>query len=129
MRGMTPTAYIIQMLKFEGNLQEFYAAGSRTFLTKAGNVGIEETFYLHTLRYYMPVVACTTFVRHRTGVAIFTMQGFERRNKESKYFMKRFSNNSGNTCLNNMKRLWDRFFYDTTVEKIDEDTVVPVIVG
>ena len=126
LRGIHPTAYIIQMLKFEENLQQFYAAGSRTFLTKAGNVGVEETFYLHTLRYYMPVVAHTTFVRHRTGVAIFTMQGFERRNKESKYFMKRFSNNAGNTCLNNMKRLWDRFFYDTTVEKIDEDTVVPI---
>lgn len=32
--------------------------GSRagTFLTKAGNVGVDETFHLHTLRYYMPVI-------------------------------------------------------------------------
>ena len=43
------------------------------------------------------------------GVGIFSMQGFERRNKESKNTLKRFCNHRGNIVVPNLKRLWDIF--------------------
>ena len=104
--------YNEDMKKFDRNVQEFYSVGGRTFLTKDGAVGSEETFYCHTLRYYFPPIAHITFERHGLGVGIFTMQGFERRNKESKNCMKRFGNNKGNIVESNMKRVFDIFKHD-----------------
>ena len=57
----------------------------------------------------MPEIVRTTYTRHSLGVGIFNMQGFERRTKESKNCMKRFSNGKGNVLINNMNRLWDVF--------------------
>ena len=91
----------------------FYSICRRSFLSKPGTTtGTNETFYLHTLRYYMPVIVRDTFDRHGTSVGVFTMQGFKRRNKESKNCMKRFSSNRGNPMINNIKRVWDIFEYD-----------------
>ena len=59
--------------------------------------------------YYMPRLAYATFKEHKLGLGIFTMQGFERRNKESKNILKRFNNNKGNLVVSNIKRLWDLF--------------------
>ena len=106
-------SYVQQMDTFESNVKEFYDTGSRTFLGVNGTTdGKGETFYSHALRYYMPGIARKTYKRHRLGVGIFNMQGFERRNKESKNCMKRFSNNKGNVLVNNMKRLWDVYEHD-----------------
>ena len=104
--------YNDQLKEFEADVTEFYSVGKRSFLTKHGQVGSEETFYTHALRYYMPRIAKLTYERHRTGVGIFTMQGFERRNKESKNCIKRFSNNKGNVVVTNVKRIWDIFNHD-----------------
>ena len=101
------------MRDFQENLRNFYLVGSRTFLSSTRSTdGREETFYCHALRYYMPEIMKTTFEEHQLGIGIFTMQGFERRNKESKNCMKKFSCNKGNITLNNMKRLFDVFDYD-----------------
>ena len=105
--------YNNEVNKFEANLKEFYDRGSRTFLSTEGTTnGNEETFYSHTLRFYMMDIVKVTFERHKVGVGIFNMQGFERRNKESKNCMKRFCNHRGNTCVSNMKRLIDVFKHD-----------------
>ena len=40
-----------------------------------------ETFYLHTIRFYMPDIVDDTWKKYYFGVGVFTMQGFERRNK------------------------------------------------
>jgi hypothetical protein len=102
-----------QVQSFICNLKSFYSIGGRTFLSKPGTTtGTEETFYLHALRFYIPRIVKQTFDRHGTGIGVFTMQGFERRNKESKNCMKRFSNNRGNMMVNNIKRVWDIFEYD-----------------
>ena len=53
-----------------------------------------------------------TLERHGLGIGIFNMQGFERRNKESKNTLRRFSNMKGNIVINNVKRLWDIFYYE-----------------
>jgi hypothetical protein len=91
----------------------YLSIGGRTFLSKPGtNTGTDERFCFHVLRFYIPRILKQTFERHGTGIGIFTIQGFERRNKESKNCMKRFSNNRGNQMVNNMKRVWDIFEYD-----------------
>ena len=104
--------YLNKLQVFEQNLKKFYSIGSRTFLSVPDKVGSTETFYMHALRYYMPQIGRITYEKHATGVGIFTMQGFERRNKESKNCMKRFSNNLGNRMINNMRRVWDIFEHD-----------------
>ena len=67
------------------NVKEFYKIGVQSFLTKdKGNPGGDETFHMHVLRFHVPKIARTTLDEDRCGVGIFTMQGCERRNKESK---------------------------------------------
>lgn len=102
--------YLRKIEQFQSDVEEFYDVGSRTFLSSNGTTdGNRETFYMHALRFYIPRISRETFEKHGTGVGIFNMQGFERRNKESKNCMKRFSNNKGNIVVNNMKRVWDIF--------------------
>ena len=98
------------MLELNTNIKLFYNAGKHTFLTKnVSSPGDDETFYLHCLRFYIPQIAEVTLKKHNLGVGIFTMQGFERRNKESKNVYKRFSNHKGNVVMSNLKRLYDVF--------------------
>ena len=103
--------YKVNMKGFEENLKKFYSCGAKTFLSSAGGItdGDEETFYSHALRFYMPPITRQTFERHHVGVGIFNMQGFERRNKESKNMMTNHCNNRGNILVTNLNRLWDAF--------------------
>ena len=110
---MTENEYLIEMTKFKANLVEFYEIGGKSFLLDLHGNKSHETFYMHTLRFYLPRICDITYKRHGVGLGIFTMQGFERRNKESKNCMKRFSNMNGNISKNNLKRLYDVFENDT----------------
>ena len=104
--------YKLKLNEFEKNLKELYDIGGRSFLTKnPAEVGDDETFYFHVLRFYMPHIAKVTLEEHGLGLGIFTMQGFECRNKESKNILRRFNNGIGNIVIPNLKRLWD--VYDT----------------
>ena len=89
-------------------MEEFKTCGASTFLTK-NQPGDRETLYNHVVWGYLPQMACETWQKHNLGIGIFTMQGFERRNKESKNCFRRFTNKRGNTNLQNLKRLWDVF--------------------
>ena len=60
----------------------------------------------------MPIIAKDTLKKHNLGLGIYTMQGFERRNKESKNTLKRFSNGKGDILSPNLKRLYDVFYYE-----------------
>ena len=62
----------------------------------------------------MPNIARHTFSKHELGLGVFTMQGFERRNKESNNTFRRFNNKKGNIVVPNMKRMWDIFAYGQT---------------
>ena len=96
--------------EFEKRVAKLYDIGGRSFLTKnPAEVGGDETFYFHVLRYYLPQIAQTTLDRHSLGLGIFTMQGFECRNKESKNTLRRLSNGHGNIVITNLKQLWDIF--------------------
>ena len=105
--------------KFVSNLKKFYTIGGRSFLTKKsissnGNIGNDETFYIHTLRFYLLQIADETLEKHNLSLGIFRMQGFERRNKEPKNALRRFSNGIGNIVIGNLKILWDIFFTGKT---------------
>ena len=76
--------YMTDMNNFTKWVTQLYAHGSITFM-KRSTEGDAETFYLHVLRFYMPNIIKDTWEKYGLGVGIFTMQGFERRNKESKH--------------------------------------------
>lgn len=96
--------YKESMQKFKKNVKDFYSFGVETFLTKY-SPGDMESFYCHVLRFYMDDIVKDTWETHNLGVGIFTMQGFERRNKESKYTLQYRTNNKGNIMVQNLIRL------------------------
>ena len=105
--------YPNQIQSFKNDCIKFYDCGKTTFLsTNETRIGSNETCYAHVLRFYMPRIAETTYLRHKVGVGVFNMQGFERRNKESKNVYKRFSNNKKNVMASLLGRLYDAFETD-----------------
>ena len=104
--------YNKKLAKFEKDVKHFYSLGRTSFLTKKED-GDDETFYTHVLRFYQPKIANETRDMHNLGIGIFTMQGFEHRNKESKNTLKRFNNMKGNKLIQNIRRLWDVFYHNT----------------
>ena len=72
--------YKKSLSEFKENMKVFYQSEEFSYLREGKN----ETFYLYCLKYYMPHITDITHDRHKLGVGIFTMQGFERRNKEIK---------------------------------------------
>ena len=73
--------------------------------------GDRETFYMHELRYYVPQIAKKIHDTYGVRIGVYTMQGYERQNKESKNTLRRFNNNRGNIVVPNLKQLWDIFHY------------------
>ena len=47
-------------------------------------IGDKETFYVHVLINYIPGIMRETYKRHKLGVEIFSMEGFEYKNYTSK---------------------------------------------
>ena len=82
--GTRTELYKKVMTQFENDVKDFYEIGGKTFLTKWNIVGDDETFYMHCLRFYLPMNAKDTFEDHNLGLGIFTMQGYEHQNKKSK---------------------------------------------
>ena len=102
--------YEKKMSAFNKSLKQFYEHGKFTFLTK-NSPGDDETFYMHCLCFYLPQKAKETIKEFNVGLGVFTKQVFERRNKESKNTLKRFSNCKKNICISNVKQLFDVFEY------------------
>ena len=96
---------------FQKKIKNYYAGG-KSFLTKGKVVGDDETFYMHCLRCYTPHIAEITYKQHHLGVGIFTMQGYERRNKESKWSYSHHTNEKDNILTQNLHRLHDLFLMD-----------------
>ena len=110
--------------KFKKNIDLFYKCGTDTFLT-GNEVGDDEKYYVHALKYYIPFHARKTWKDHKCRIGVFTMQGFECRNKESKNILRRFNNMKNKILSQILKRLWDSFFYnnDHVKQEIVEDMV------
>mmetsp|Transcript_47890 Transcript_47890/g.55252 ORF Transcript_47890/g.55252 Transcript_47890/m.55252 type:complete len:93 (-) Transcript_47890:8-286(-) len=77
---------------------------------KNKRVGDHGTYYLHYLRFYIHKRARQTWETHECGIGIYSMQGFERRNKESKNCMKKFNNNTHRRIPQSLRRFWGIFF-------------------
>ena len=104
--------YLERLRQFKKDCLEFAKNGRLTFLVDER----DETMYVHTLCHYLPLHAKVTFERHRLGLGIFTMQGFERRNKESKNCIRRFSTGNRKSfsfLVNNVRRLLNIFVHET----------------
>ena len=88
--------------------------GGKSFL-RASSAGDAESFCLHCLRYCLPQIARRVCDDCGFGLGVFTMQGFEHRNKESKNVMRRRSNLKHNLtdqtifwlCQHFKARIWD----------------------
>ena len=81
-----------------------------------GKDGAGKTTYLHILRYNLAAFARQIYNDYGLGIGVFTMQGVERRNKESKHIFTHHTNNKGNLSIITLKgliRMFKRFFnYD-----------------
>ena len=109
--------YEAEVVQFEKEVKEFYEFGKECFLRdKHGIDGAGETTYLHILRYNLATFARQIYNDHGLGIGVFTMQGVERRNKESKHIFTHHTNNKGNLSIITLKgliRMFKRFFnYD-----------------
>ena len=96
---------------FKHNVQIFYQKGADSFLTKS-ETGDSETFYMHVLRFYLPTIVDSTWKDYGLGIGIYSMQGFERRNKEAKAVFKNHTNKRGNVIVQCMNRLLEKFNYN-----------------
>ena len=83
--------YLADMVECKSNISLFYRHGSKYFLTKK-DIGDQETFYMHTLHFYIPVIMDDTWENFHLGIGIYTMKGFERRNKERKNIFSNHTN-------------------------------------
>ena len=107
--------YLNTIKVFETKIQHFKKAARYTiFAAKSGNDNLEEkkeNFYCHVLTEYLVPIMKQTYNKYGLGIGIFSMQGMERRNKESKNCTKRFYNNRYNICISTLLRLFDLFFH------------------
>ena len=101
--------YRNEMDTYVKNVKLFFSAGGKSFLTKGVVKGDDETFYMHCLRFYIPKIAKETFEENHLGVGVFTMQGYERRNKETKRAYNRHTNGKGYFPKQTLCHLLDHF--------------------
>ena len=81
-------------VEYETQAKLLFTNGFLLFMERSGS-GEGESFYLHVLRHYMPKHMQTTYSRHRMGVAVFSMEGFEYKNYTSKHVMQSRNNGRG----------------------------------
>ena len=104
------SAYLNDLNHFKNNVRLLFKYGKDTFLAD-----VNVTFYFHCIRLYFPQLADLTFKRHKLGIRTFNVQGFERRNKESKNSINRFATlyrKSDKSMVNNVRRLLNVFLHE-----------------
>ena len=99
----------------------FYKYGIKSLLARR-TAGDKETFYTHTLFHYMPKIMKQTYKRHRLGVGVLTMEGFEYKNYSSKQAVNNRTNGQKDTnitvqSLRVPKLQFDCNYFDVKQEK------------
>ena len=79
---------------------------------------------MHCLSFYLLEIAKSAFEQHQLGIGIFTMQGFEGRDKESKNTLKIFYNGKGLVMAQNMRGLNDVFCPSQDLFKIKKKLII-----
>ena len=64
---------------------------------------------MHILRYITGPLAKLTFERHGVGIGVFTLQGYERCNLESKFIFVRHTNKLNNFLIQILRKLTENF--------------------
>ena len=103
--------YLKKLEEFKKNVKLFCKHGASNFLTSGLEEGDAETFYCHTLRFYLPRQAEWLCKKYKVGLGVFSMQGFEHRNKQSKRCYATKSNGKGNPSTQSLRALFELFFY------------------
>ena len=76
--------YISEMDEYDVNVVQFYRYGKDSLLIDTNDKeGGNETLYLHTLRFYVPVLARRVWKDLKVGLGVFNTQGVEACNKQS----------------------------------------------
>ena len=78
---------------------------------KSNLLNYQKNFYAHALCCYYPQLVNKVWKNHGVGVGVFTLQGFERRNKESKTIAKKYYNGKHNVCTQTLKRNYDFYHF------------------
>ena len=81
-----------------------YQDGHKSFMTRR-SIGDGESFYLHTMRWYIPKMMRQVYDSHSLGIAVFTMEGFEFKNQTSKRVVRLRTNGKGNIPKQSMKAM------------------------
>ena len=102
------SSYLDEISTYETNIDLFYEHGAFCLFTNS-ILGDGETFYAHVAKFYVPRMARWTLTNLKCGVGIWTMQGFEHRNKESKYVYANKTNGKGNCCMQVLKGVHQSF--------------------
>ena len=96
--------------RYEELAKELYLYGHESFMTRRIR-GDGESFYLHTMRWYIPKMLRKVYDLHKLGIAVFTMEGFEYKNQTSKRMVKTRTNGKGNITKQSMKAMHMFFFF------------------
>ena len=83
----------------------------KRFYKKSADDPDDETFYSHCLQFYVTMIYEITLEKHKLGLGIFTMQEVEKRNKDFNNTLRRFCNRKGSILPENIRRLYDLFYY------------------
>ena len=92
-------------LAYKSTVNQFYEAGMKSFLTGTSE-GDGETFYVHNVTFYMPRIIDDTYQKHKLGPGIWSMEGFEYKNAQSKRAIYTRSNRKGNLPAQSLARLY-----------------------
>ena len=85
--------------------KEFYDAGMKSFMTTS-TMGDGETFYVHNIVFYMPSIIEDTYKKHKLGPGVWSMEGFEYKNAQSKRAVYIHSNRKGNLPAQSLAHLF-----------------------
>ena len=106
--------------EYEEQAKILLANGFLSFMERNDGSGGGESLYLHVLRHYIPKHMRDTYKKHRLGVAIFSMEGFEYKNYTSNFVMRNRNNGQGvqvKQSLKVLQLLYKNSTFDVEQEK------------
>ena len=96
------------LVSIKETIRHFYVYAAKSFMKKV-DPGDTETLYIHTLWHYILKHAQDTWTKKKLGVGIFTMEGFERRNKESMEAVRKHTNKKDDMTIPSCTKLYEQY--------------------
>ena len=100
--------YLNEIKEYECNMSKFYEYGIDTIFTDTVRSD-GEIFYCYCAKCCVPRIARVILDKLNCGVGIWTMQGFEHWNKQSKHIYENKTNGKGN-CYKQVLRGLCKYF-------------------